>query len=245
MVVQKVALVTGGSRGIGRAVVERLAASGFAVVVNHRESQAAAEETVAQLRDVPALAIQADVGSREDVAAMADRVTAEFGRLDVLVNNAGQTLVGDWRTLDAATWDRVLQINLTGTFNTIQAFAPLLTRSGQGRIVNISSVYSDIGNGFVAGYVSAKAAVRSLTRVFAKELAPDVLVNAIAPGDIDTEMTRAAGPEFIAATVERTPLKRLGRPEEIASLVAFLTSSEAGFITGQTIVIDGGRSLGD
>jgi 3-oxoacyl-[acyl-carrier protein] reductase len=215
------------------------------VIVNYVESQAAAEEVVKHLpAGTRGLAVQADVARPEMVAAMAERVNDEFGRLDVLVNNAGQTLPGDWRTLDPASWERALQVNLTGVFNTVQALSPLLESSGNGRIINVSSIYSDIGVGFVAGYVSAKAAVRSLTRVLAKELAPKVLVNAIAPGDIDTEMTRAAGPDFIAATIEKTPLGRLGKPEEIAALVAFLASDEAAFITGQTIVIDGGRSLG-
>ncbi|PRX98006.1 SDR family NAD(P)-dependent oxidoreductase [Allonocardiopsis opalescens] len=245
MPAERVALVTGGSRGIGRAIAERLAGDGYSVIVNYLESEAAAEEVVAGLPEgVRGLAVQADVSRREDVSAMARRVSDEFGRLDLLVNNAGQTLVGDWRTLDPATWDRVLQINLTGVFNCVQALAPLIARtSDQGRIVNIGSVYADIGTGFVAGYVSAKSAVRTLTRVFATELAPDILVNAIAPGDIDTEMTRSAGPEFIAATIDKTPLKRLGTPVEIAAVVAFLASPAAAFITGQTITVDGGRGL--
>lgn len=244
VVVERVALITGGSRGIGRATAERLASAGYSIVVNYLESKKPAEEVVTGLPvSVRGLAIQADISRRDAVATMAERVTEEFGHLDLLVNNAGQTLPGDWRTLDAATWDRALQVNLTGVFNCTQAFAPLLARSDQGRIVNIASIYSEIGNGFVSGYAAAKAGIRSLTRMFAKELAPGVLVNAIAPGDIDTEMTRAAGPEFIAGTVERTPLKRLGSPEEIAAIVEFLASAEASFITGQTIVVDGGRSL--
>lgn len=245
MSTEKVALVTGGSRGIGRSITGTLAGQGYSVVVNYLSSRAAAEEVVNQLPSgVRGLAYQADVSRPDEVAAMAVAVKAEFGRLDVLVNNAGQTLVGDWRTLDGNAWNVALQINLGGTFNCIQAFAPMLLESDRGRVVNIGSIYSDIGNGFVAGYAAAKSGVRSLTKVFARELAPKVLVNAIAPGDIDTEMTRAAGEEFIAAVIEQTPLGRLGEPAEIAALVAFLASPEAGYITGQTIVVDGGRTLG-
>ena len=242
---ERVALVTGGSRGIGRAVVEKLAHSGYSIVVNYLNSGGVASDLVKNLpSNVRGIAVQADVSERDSVAEMRDRVTQEFGRLDLLVNNAGQTLVGDWRTLDAATWERVLQVNLTGVFNCIQAFAPLVSESDQGRIVSIGSVYSGIGNGFVTGYSAAKAAIPSLTRVFAKELAPRVLVNAIAPGDIDTEMTMSAGPDFIASTIAKTPLGRLGHPAEIAAMVAFLASPDAAFITGQTIVVDGGRTLG-
>ena len=245
MSAERVALVTGASRGIGRSIAETLASRGYSVVVNYLRSGTAAEDVV---RGFPAsvrgITCQADVSVPDEVAAMATAVAEEFGRLDVLVNNAGQTLVGDWRTLDGDTWNEVLRVNLGGTFNCLQAFAPMLLESDCGRVVNISSVYSDIGNGFVAGYAAAKAGVRSLTKVFAKELAPKVLVNAVAPGDIDTEMTREAGEEFIASTIEQTPLGRLGRPEEIAALVAFLVSEDAAFITGQTIVADGGRTLG-
>jgi NAD(P)-dependent dehydrogenase (short-subunit alcohol dehydrogenase family) len=245
MITERVALVTGGSRGIGSSIVRTLADRGYAVVVNHRESQTSAEEVVKSLPSgIPALVLQADVSEPAAVKAMAATVAKEFGRLDLLVNNAGQTLVGDWRSLSPDTWSKVLQVNLGGTFNCIQEFAPMLVESDRGRVVNIGSVYADIGNGFVAGYAAAKAGVRSLTRVFAKELAPRVLVNAIAPGDIDTEMTRAAGEDFVASTIEKTPLRRLGNPAEIAALVAFLASEDAAFITGQTIVVDGGRTLG-
>lgn len=238
----RVALVTGGSRGIGKAIVTRLAAEGYSVVINYSRSQTAAEEVAAQ---VGGIAVRADVSRPDDVAAMAQTVEDRFGRLDVLVNNAGQTLVGDWRTIEPDMWNKALEINLGAVFHCIRTFAPMLLRSDRGRVINIGSVYSDIGNGFVAGYAAAKAGIRSLTRIFARELAPHVLVNTIAPGDIDTEMTRAAGEEFIAATINRTPLKRLGRPEEIAALAAFLAGPDASFITGQTIVADGGRALGD
>ncbi|MFR0352186.1 SDR family NAD(P)-dependent oxidoreductase [Streptomyces sediminimaris] len=246
MTVARVALVTGGSRGIGRAVVERLADAGYSVVINYLNSGEAATDLIKYLpANVRALPVQADVSDHGSVVAMREKVAREFGRLDLLVNNAGQTLAGDWCTLEPTAWERVLQVNLTGVFNCIQIFAPLLSDSDQGRIVNISSVYAGIGTGFVAGYAAAKAAVPSLTRVFAKELAPRVLVNAVAPGDIDTEMTMAAGPEFISSTVEKTPIGRLGKPAEIAAVVAFLASRDAAFITGQTIVVDGGRTLGD
>ncbi|MGC4835455.1 SDR family NAD(P)-dependent oxidoreductase [Micromonospora vinacea] len=235
-----IALVTGASRGIGRAVAQKLAADGFRILVNYRESGQAAEELAEELDGV---AVMADVCDVDAVRRLAADVESRFGRLDVLVNNAGATLAGPWSEITPAQWDATLRVNLSGVFTCIQAFAPLLTRSGNGRIVNIGSTYADIGSGFVAGYAAAKAGVVSLTKVFAKELAPSVTVNAIAPGNIDTEMTRSAGAEFLDQVIAQTPLARLGRPEEVAGAVSFLVSETGGFITGQTLVIDGGHRL--
>lgn len=237
----QVALVTGASRGIGRAIVEELSSSGYTVVVNHRDSQTEAEELAEQVNR--SLVVQADVAEWAAVDSMLDAIITTFGRLDVLVNNAGATMPSDWRAIDPQVWRRCLDVNLTGVFNCIRAFGPVLAETGRGRIVNIGSTYSGMGVGVIAAYSAAKAGVASLTTSFAKELAPDVTVNLVAPGNIDTEMTRSVGAEFVDSVIARTPLKRLGYPAEIAAAVRFLVSEDASFITGQTIVLDGGHSL--
>ncbi|WP_165964521.1 3-oxoacyl-ACP reductase family protein [Actinomadura sp. KC216] len=239
-----VALVTGGARGIGRSIAEQLADDGFGLVINYARSEADATELAERLAArTTTMAVQADVSDRAAVQGMADSVRDRFGRLDVLVNNAGVTMAGDWRSLDPAEWRRTLDVNLTGSFNCIQAFTPLLRKAGVGRIVNIGSTYADIGGAPIAAYSAAKSGIDSLTKVFAKELAPDILVNCVAPGNIDTEMTRSAGEDFVQTIIEQTPLRRLGAAVEVAKSVAFLVSDAAGFITGQTLVIDGGHSL--
>ena len=214
---------------------------GYSVVVNHRDSQAEAEKLAGQINR--SLVVQADVADRAAVGAMLDAVITTFGRLDVLVNNAGATMPSDWRTIDPQVWRRCLDVNLTGVFNCLQAFSPVLAETGRGRIVNIGSTYSGMGVGVIAAYSAAKAGVASLTTSFAKELAPDVTVNLVAPGNIDTEMTRSAGTEFVDSVIARTPLERLGDPAEIAAAIRFLVSKDASFITGQTVVLDGGHSL--
>ncbi|MFC0435082.1 SDR family NAD(P)-dependent oxidoreductase [Kutzneria buriramensis] len=239
---EQVALVTGASRGIGRAIAEQLSAAGYAVVINHRDS---ADDAGALARRLErGMVVQADVADPVAVRAMAARVMATYGRLDVLVNNAGATMPGDWRTLAPETWRRCIDVNLTSVFNCIQVFAPMLARTGRGRVVNIGSTYAGMGVGVIAGYAAAKAGVIALTTSFARELAPQVAVNLIAPGNIDTEMTRSVGDEFVQSVIDRTPLRRLGDPADIAALVRFLVSENAAFITGQTIVSDGGHALG-
>jgi 3-oxoacyl-[acyl-carrier protein] reductase len=235
-----VALVTGASRGIGSAIAEHLALTGHTVVVNHRDSADDAEKVAAS---VDGVAIAADVADHAAVHAMAEEIDRRFGRLDVLVNNAGATFPADWRSLDPALWQRCLQVNLSGVFHCIQACAPLLEVSERGRIVTIGSTYAGMGAGVVAGYAAAKAGVAALTTTFAKELAPAVTVNLVAPGNIDTEMTRSAGAEFVESVVTTTPLGRLGLPAEVARAVGFLVSDAGAFITGQTIVVDGGHAM--
>jgi 3-oxoacyl-[acyl-carrier protein] reductase len=238
---ERVALITGGSRGIGRAIVTELASAGYTVVINHRDS---ADDARAVAKEVGGgLVVRADVADAAAVRAMAGEVAESFGRLDVLVNNAGTTMPGDWQTLDPESWHRCVDVNLTGVFNCIQTFGPILAESGGGRIVNIGSTYADMAVGVIAAYAAAKAGVASLTRTFARELAPEVTVNMIAPGNIDTDMTRSVGPEFVDSVIEQTPLRRLGDPGEIAGLVRFLASEAAAFITGQSLVADGGHSL--
>jgi 3-oxoacyl-[acyl-carrier protein] reductase len=241
---RQVALVTGASRGIGRAIAEELAAAGYAVVVNHRDSRKDAEEVASRVEERSgSLVVAADVADRDAVHAMADQVLNTFGRIDVLVNNAGTVLPGDWRTLDPRDWRRCIDVNLTGVFHCIQAFGDPLAATGRGRIVNIGSTYAGMGVGEIAAYAAAKAGVASLTHSFAKELSPHTTVNLIAPGNIDTDMTAAAGPEFVQEVVTRTPMRRLGRPDEIARLTRYLVSDDAAFITGQTFVVDGGHCL--
>ncbi|WP_285499512.1 3-oxoacyl-ACP reductase FabG [Actinokineospora sp. NBRC 105648] len=238
----QVALVTGASRGIGAAIAVDLARAGYTVVINHRDSAEDARR-VAEAGGPTATVIAADVADHAAVRRLTEEVTDRHGRLDVLVNNAGVTLPDDWRTLDPARWQRCLDVNVTGVFHCVQALAPLLEATGRGRIVNIGSTYAGMGVGAIAAYAAAKAGIAALTTAFAKELAPVVTVNLVAPGNIDTDMTRSVGEEFVAATVAQTPLRRLGTPEEIARLVRFVVSEDAAFITGQTLVCDGGHSL--
>lgn len=240
----QVALITGGARGIGRAIACELAASGYCIAMNYNKSESQAMALTEELTSKTHVkAIRADVTDRRAVSGMAEIIMQEFGRLDVLINNAGATVAGNWRALEESQWQMAIDANLTGTFNCIQTFAPLLSDTGRGRIINIGSTYANIATAAIAAYSAAKAGVESLTRVFAKELAPNVLVNAIAPGNINTEMTREAGQEFITQTIQHTPLARLGEPAEIAKIAAFLLSESASFITGQIIVVDGGHSL--
>ena len=240
---KQVALVTGASRGIGRAIAAELSAEGWAVCVNYLEQKAAAEELVRRLRAQgrEAIALQADVADRQAVEAMVRTVEAELGPVGLLVNNAGISRQGLFQDTGDADWDRILAVNLTGARNAIQAVLPHMLNEKRGCIVNISSIWGLRGASCEVAYACSKAAIVGLTRSLALELAPSgIRVNCVAPGCIETDMVRVLGPETRAMLVEETPLGRLGTPEDIAHAVAFFASERAAFLTGQVLTADGG-----
>lgn len=241
-----VALVTGGSRGIGRAIAERLAADGLAVAVNYAHRADAAEDVVRGIvdRGGSACAVRADVSDAEQVVAMFATVEQELGSVTVLVNNAGITDDGLMLRMGEEQWDRVLATNLTSAYLCTKAALRPMLRAKSGRIVTISSVSGLAGNPGQANYAASKAGVIGFSKSVAKEVGSrGITVNVVAPGFIATDMTDALGDEVTDRAVEQISLGRLGRPEEVASVVGYLASDDASYITGQTIVVDGGLAL--
>jgi 3-oxoacyl-[acyl-carrier protein] reductase len=242
----KVAIITGSSRGIGRAIALRLAACGAKIVVNYRGSQAAADEVVEQITTAggQAIAVQADVSQVAQADGLIDAAKKAFGRVDVLVNNAGTTRDTLLMRMSEEDWDVVLDTNLKGAFNCIKAVSRLMLRQHYGRIVNITSVSGLGGNAGQANYASAKAGLIGLTKTVAKELGSrGITCNAIAPGLVLTDLTASLAPDLVQTAIERTPLARAGTPEDMAAAVAFLASDEADFITGQVLAVDGGLAI--
>jgi len=244
---ERVAIVTGGSRGIGRAVCKALAAEGARVVVNFFPGmEAEADTVVSEIKSLGgyATAVAANVSRIEDVDRMVDQVVSEFGRVDILVNNAGITRDGLLLRMKEEDWDAVIDTNLKGVFNCIKAVAKVLLKQRSGKIVNISSVVGVTGNAGQANYAAAKAGVIGLTKSVAKEFASrGITVNAIAPGYIVTPMTEGLPDQAKEELMKRIPLQRLGRPEDVANAVLFLTSDLASYITGQTLHVDGGMVI--
>ena len=237
------ALITGASRGIGRAAAAALAREGWAVCVNYLERRDAAGALVEEIRarGGTALAVQADVSDRSAVEAMVREASEVLGPVELLVNNAGISHQGLFQDVDDALWDRLLAVNLTGARNAVQAVLPHMLSEKRGCIVNVSSIWGLRGGSCEVAYACTKAALVGLTRSLALELAPSgIRVNCVAPGCIETDMVRALGEETRAQLKAETPLGRLGQPEDIANLIAFLASERAGFVTGQVVTADGG-----
>jgi 3-oxoacyl-[acyl-carrier protein] reductase len=239
----KVALITGSSRGIGRAEALRLARDGYAVCVNYirRADKAAEVLDILKSEDLPAIAVQADVADRDAVAAMVRRTEETFGPVTLLVNNAGIAEQHQFQDITPEYWKRIFDVNLGGAFNTIQAVLPHMLHEHAGCIVNTASIWGLHGASCEAAYSSTKHAIAGLTKSLAAELGPThIRVNAVAPGVINTDMVQPLGSETLDSLARTTPLARLGRPEDIADAVSFLASDRASFITGQILACDGG-----
>lgn len=239
----RAAVVTGGSRGIGRAVCVALAKQGCNVVVNYCHGEAAAAETAALCKElgVEAVTVQADVSTAEGCKKLFEEAVNAFGRVDILVNNAGVTRDKLLLQMTEEDFDRVLAVNLKGAFNTCKAVCRQMARAKSGRIINISSVAGLMGNPGQANYAASKAGLIGLTKTLAKEYASrGVTCNAVAPGFIETEMTAAMPAPALEAAAGAIPAKRLGRPEDIAAAALFLASDGASYITGEVLKVDGG-----
>lgn len=243
---KQTAIVTGGSRGIGRAVAVRLAKDGMNLVINYRGNSAAAEETERLCRELGAevLLVQGDVSRAEDCEKLAAQAKEAFGRVDVLVNNAGITRDGLLARMTEEDFRAVLDVNLVGPWNMMKAVNRIMMKQRYGRIVNLSSVTGLMGNMGQTNYAAAKAGILGMTKSYAREVASrGITVNAVAPGFIDTDMTEAMPEGAKDKIITGIPMGRTGKPEDVAEAVAFLTSEQAGYITGEVLRVDGGMAM--
>lgn len=239
----KIALVTGGASGIGRTISLELAKKHATVIVNYNRSREAADSLVEEINQMgeQALAIQADVSKYTDAERLVKEILAQFGQLHIVVNNAGITDDALILRMNEDQFDKVIATNLKGVWNVCKHAAKPLLKSGYGRLINISSVSGVMGNAGQSNYSSAKAGIIGMTKALAREFASrNVTVNAIAPGFIETDMTKKLPEEAVKAWAEQIPLKRFGKPEDVAHAVVFLASEEASYITGHTLEVDGG-----
>ncbi|NLD25742.1 MAG: 3-oxoacyl-[acyl-carrier-protein] reductase [Acholeplasmataceae bacterium] len=242
----KVAIVTGGANGIGREIVHILAAQGAKVIINYRSSEDAAKNLQAELADNQCQVdiFRADVASFSEAEKLVEYVVEKYGRVDILVNNAGITADNLIMRMNEDDFDRVIDVNLKGTWNCSKHAAKYMVKQRSGKIINISSVVGLIGNAGQSNYAASKAGIIGLTKSLARELAKrNINVNAVAPGFIQTQMTANLSEELVKGITENIPLGRLGEPRDVANLVAFLCSEEANYLTGQVINVDGGMVM--
>lgn len=243
---RKTAFVTGASRGIGRAIAIKLAQDGFNVAINYSKNSKSADEVLNSVKafGVDAIAVQCDVSKFEDVEKAILAIIEKFGSIDVVVNNAGITRDNLILKMSENDWDDVIDINLKGTFNVIKFASKYMIKKRRGKIINITSVVGITGNAGQANYAASKAGIIGLTKSVAKELAGrGITVNAIAPGFIETDMTNILNEDVKDDILQSIPLKRAGKPEDIADLVSFLASDASNYITGQVINVDGGMVM--
>lgn len=242
----KNAIVTGGSRGIGRSIALQLARNGANVIINYTSNKEAADQVVKEIEvyNVKGLAIQCDVTKSDDIKKMIGTVESHFDTIDILVNNAGITKDNLLLRMKEEEWQQVIDVNLTGVFLCTKAVIRKMMKQKHGKIVNISSVVGVTGNAGQANYSASKAGVIGFTKSIAKEVASkNIRVNAIAPGFIETDMTAVLSEDIKSGLMESIPLKRYGQPDDIANLVVFLSSNQSNYITGQVINVDGGMAI--
>ncbi|AKF94513.1 3-oxoacyl-ACP reductase [Brevibacillus laterosporus] len=239
----KVALITGASRGIGRAIALKYAEAGANIIVNYSGNEAKALETVAEIEKLgrEAIMIRANVGNTEEAENMVKEALERFGKIDILVNNAGITRDNLLMRMKESEWDEVINVNLKGVFNMTKALTRPMMKQRSGSIINITSVVGVLGNAGQANYVAAKAGVIGLTKTTARELASrNIKVNAIAPGFVDTDMTDVLPEDVKSGILAQIPFNRLGSADEISSVALFLASDASSYMTGQTLHVDGG-----
>ncbi|MEE1108259.1 3-oxoacyl-[acyl-carrier-protein] reductase [Macrococcoides canis] len=242
----KTALVTGSSRGIGRSIALALADEGFNIIVNYSGNEQKAQQVVQEIieKGQKAVAVKADVSNFDEVKAMIDEGIATFGSLDCIVNNAGITRDNLAMRMKREEFTDVIDTNLTGVFNVIQAASRQLLRQRAGTVINVSSIVASIGNAGQVNYVAAKAGVEGMTKTFAREFASrGIRVNAVAPGFIKSDMTDVLDDSLVQTMKSQIPLGEMGQPEDVAHMVAFLASDKAQYITGQTFHVNGGMFM--